>query len=466
MKKLSHSLLSLLGLTLALSSCGIYSRYQRPTGITTEVYRTDQAALASTDSSTSLGRLPWRQLFTDPQLQQLIEEALRQNVDLQTAALSVRQAEAQLKAARLSFFPSLSLAPSVSTRKSEGADATYSYELPVQASWQVDLFGTLLNASRSSQVQLLRAQEYQRLVQSRLIASVANGYYTLLMLDRQLTLSQEAAGLAQRTLEVMQAQKEHGRALESAVQSARAALHQVQASLPEIKRQRIAAENSLALLLGQSPRSYERSTLEAQRLPEQLSVGLPVQLLSQRPDVRVAELALASCYYQTNAARSALYPTLSISGSLGWVGSLGQAVANPMRLVSSAVGALAQPIFARGRLVAGLRVAQAEQEKALLAFQQSLLAAGAEVSNALALYEASTERVAEEAKQIESLKANVAITEELFRSGRSSSYLEVINAQQSLLQAQLTEVRDRFSRMQAVVNLYNALGGGTDTVKP
>ena len=466
MKKLSHSLLPCLGLTLALSSCGIYSRYQRPTGITTEVYRTDQAVLASADSSTSLGRLPWRGLFTDPQLQQLIEEALRQNVDLQTAALSVRQAEAQLKAARLSFFPSLSLAPSVSTRKSEGADAMHSYELPVQASWQVDLFGALLNASRSTQVQLLRAQEYQRLVQSRLIASVANGYYTLLMLDRQLALSQEAAGLAQRTLEVMQAQKEHGRALESAVQSARAAHHQVQASLPEIKRQRIAAENSLALLLGQSPRSYERSTLEAQRLPEQLSVGLPVQLLSQRPDVRVAELALASCYYQTNAARSALYPTLSISGSLGWVGSLGQAVANPMRLVSSAVGALAQPIFARGRLLAGLRVAQAEQEKALLAFQQSLLSAGAEVSNALALYEASTERVAEEAKQIESLKANVAITEELFRSGRSSSYLEVISAQQSLLQAQLTEVRDRFSRMQAVVNLYNALGGGADTVKP
>ena len=180
----------------------------------------------------------------------------------------------------------------------------------------------------------------------------------------------------------------------------------------------------------------------------------------------MAELALASCYYQTNAARSAFYPTLSISGSLGWVGSLGQAVANPMRLVSSAVGALAQPIFARGRLVAGLRVAEAEQKKALLAFQQSLLSAGAEVSNALALYEASTERVAEETKQIESLKANVAITEELFRSGRSSSYLEVISAQQALLQAQLTEVRDRFSRMQAVVNLYNALGGGADTVKP
>lgn len=466
MKKPSHSLLPLLGLTLALSSCGIYSRYQRPTGLTTEVYRTDQAALASADSSTSLGRLPWRQLFTDPQLQLLIEEVLRQNVDLQTAALSVRQAEAQLKAARLSFFPSLSLAPSVSTRKVEGVDATHSYELPVQASWQVDLFGSLLNASRSTQVQLLRAQEYQRLVQSRLIASVANGYYTLLMLDRQLALSQEAAQLAQRTLEVMQAQKEHGRALESAVQSARAALHQVQASLPEIKRQRIAAENSLALLLGQSPRSYERSTLEAQSLPEQLSVGLPVQLLSQRPDVRVSELALANCYYQTNAARSAFYPTLSINGSLGWVGSLGQAVANPMRLVSSAVGALAQPIFARGRLVAGLRVAEAEQKKALLAFQQSLLSAGAEVSNALALYEASTERVAEETKQIESLKTNVAITEELFRSGRSSSYLEVISAQQALLQAQLTEVRDRFSRMQAVVNLYNALGGGADTVKP
>ena len=171
-------------------------------------------------------------------------------------------------------------------------------------------------------------------------------------------------------------------------------------------------------------------------------------------------MALANCYYQTNIARSAFYPALTISGSVGWMGTLGTAVANPMKFVANAVGALAQPIFARGKLVAGLKVAQAEQEKALLVFQQSLYNAGAEVSNALALYEASRARVAEEALQLASLKENVSITETLFKSGRSSSYLEVITAQQALLQAQLTEVRDRFSQMQAVVNLYNALGGG------
>lgn len=458
MKMLKHSLPAI-ALVLGLSSCGLYKKYERPQGIETEVYRADQAGLQASDT-TSLAQLPWRELFTAPPLQELIEEALKHNVDLLTASLSVRQAEAQLRSARLSFFPSLSLAPSISARKAEGTPAAYGYELPVQASWQVDLFGNLLNSARSSQVQLLRAREYQRLVQSRIIASVANGYYTLLMLDRQLSLSKEAATLASNTLEVMQAQKEYGRVLESAVQSARANLHQIQASIPEIERQIIAAENSLALLLGQSPRSYARTTIEEQSLPTQLHVGIPAQLLAQRPDVRVAELALANCYYQTNVARSAFYPSLTINGSAGWTGALGQAVSNPMSFIANAVGSLAQPIFARGRLVAGLKVAQAEQEKALLAFQQSLYNAGAEVSNALALYEASRARLAEEEKQIASLRENVTITETLFRSGRSSSYLEVITAQQSLLQAQLTEVRDRFSQLQAVVNLYNALGGG------
>lgn len=458
MKKLKYSLPALV-LLFGLSSCRIYQKYERPQGIDTKVYRADQISASATDS-TSLAQLPWQELFTDAPLQALIQQALKQNVDLLTASLSVRQAEAQLSSARLSFFPSLSLAPSINTRKTEGAKATYGYELPVQASWQVDLFGSLLNSSRASQVQLLRAKEYQRLIQSRIIASVANSYYTLLMLDRQLTLSQEAATLAKSTLEVMEAQKQYGRVLESAVQSARANLHQVQASIPEIRRQITVAENALALLLGESPRSYQRSSLEVQSLPQTLSVGLPVQLLAQRPDVRVAELALANCYYQTNIARSAFYPALTISGNAGWTGALGTAVSSPMRFVASAVGSLAQPIFARGRLIAGLKVAKAEQEKALLAFQQSLYSAGAEVSNALALYEASRARVAEEALQLASLKENVSITETLFKSGRSSSYLEVITAQQALLQAQLTEVRDRFSQMQAVVNLYNALGGG------
>lgn len=458
MKSLKYSLPAL-ALLLGLSSCGLYKKYERPQDIQTEVFRPEQIATVGTDT-TSLAQLPWQELFTDVQLQTLIRQALKQNVDLLTASLSVKQAEAQLRSARLSFFPSLTISPSVTSRKVEDTPTSSSYELPIQASWQVDLFGSLLNSSRATQVQLLRAREYQRLVQSRVIASVANGYYTLLMLDAQLALSQEAAKLAQHTLEVMEAQKQYGRVLESAVQSARANLHQVQASLPEIRRQITVAENALALLLGESPRSYQRGSLASQALPQDLGLGLPVQLLAQRPDVRVAEMALANCYYQTNIARSTFYPALTISGSVGWMGTLGTAVANPMKFVANAVGALAQPIFARGKLVAGLKVAQVEQEKTLLAFQQSLYNAGAEVSNALALYEASRARVAEEALQLASLKENVSITETLFKSGRSSSYLEVITAQQALLQAQLTEVRDRFSQMQAVVNLYNALGGG------
>lgn len=171
-------------------------------------------------------------------------------------------------------------------------------------------------------------------------------------------------------------------------------------------------------------------------------------------------MALASCYYQTNGARAAFYPSLNISGSAGWTGALGQAVSNPMKFIASALASLAQPIFANGKLVAGLRVAEAEEEKARLAFQQSLYNAGAEVSNALALYEASEAKIKAETLQIESLEKNVEIVETLFKTGKTSSYLEVITAQQALLQAQLSQIQDRFSKMQAVVNLYNALGGG------
>jgi efflux transporter, outer membrane factor lipoprotein, NodT family len=457
--KLKHSL-PLLALVLTLSGCGLYRKYQRPT-IQTSVYRGDQIDSLSRDT-TSFGQTPWRTLFTDVHLQALIEKALQQNVDLLTAHLSTQQVEAQLRSARLSFLPSLSLAPSISANKTEGLPASYSYTLPVQASWQIDLFGSLLNASRSTQVQLLRAQAYQQLVRSRVIANVANSYYTLLMLDRQLQLSRSAAELAAHTLEVMKAQKEVGRAMESSVQSAQANLHAVEASIPEIKRQITTTENALALLLGESPRSYPRSSLQAQQLPSSFALGVPVQLLSARPDVRVAELALASCYYQTNSARAAFYPSLNISGSAGWTGALGEAVSNPMKFIASALGSLAQPLFAHGKLVAGLRVAQAEEEKARLAFQQSLYNAGAEVSNALALYQASEAKVKAETLQVESLEKNVEIVEMLFKTGKASSYLEVITAQQSLLQAQLSLVQDSFSKMQAVVNLYNALGGGTN----
>ena len=346
--------------------------------------------------------------------------------------------------------------------KTEGTPTAYSYTLPVQASWQIDLFGSLLNASRSTQVQLLSAQAYQQLVRSGVIAGVANSYYTLLMLDRQLQLSQDAAELAAHTLEVMKAQKEVGLAMESSVQSAKANLHAVEASIPEIKRQITTTENALALLLGESPRSYGRSSLASQQLPSTFALGVPVQLLSARPDVRVAELALANCYYQTNSARAAFYPSLNISGSAGWTGALGEAISNPMKFIASALGTLTQPLFAQGKLVAGLRVAKAEEEKARLAFQQSLYNAGAEVSNALALYQASEAKIKAETQQIESLEKNVEIVEMLFKTGKTSSYLEVITAQQSLLQAQLSLIQDQFSKMQAVVNLYNALGGGTN----
>ncbi len=458
MKKTNN--LILIGAMLLVSSCGLYNKYDRPTDkLNTDVFRAEQVETQTMDTA-SFGNMPWRDLFTDAHLQALIEEGLKNNINLQTAALSVKQAEAQLTSAKLSFFPSFTFAPSGTLSSWDKAAPTKVYSLPIQASWQVDLFGSLLNAKRSAQMVLLQSKDYQVSVQTNLVANIANSYYTLLMLDEQLKLTQETAVLTKNTWDLMQAQKDFGQATEASVLSAKANYYSVMASIPELERQITVTENALALLLGQSPRSFERGKLAAQTLPNTFPTGVPLQLLANRADVHAAEMNLASCFYQTNAARAAFYPAINITGSAAWTNSSGIGIVNPGKLLATAVGSLTQPIFARGKLVAGLKVAKAEQEKAFLAWQQSVLNAGSEVSNALALYNASDAKSKQEALQIASLQKNVDIAQELFNTGSSTSYLEVITAQQSLLSAQLTKISDDFKKMQAVVNLYYALGGG------
>ncbi|MBP6062268.1 MAG: efflux transporter outer membrane subunit, partial [Bacteroides sp.] len=414
--------------------------------------------LAVTDT-TNMGNLPWTEVFTDPKLQALIQKGLENNTDLLSASLKVKQAEAMLTSARLSFLPSFALTPQGTVSSFDHAKATQTYQLPVSASWEVDLFGKLLNAERSKKALLLQSKAYQQAVKTRVIASIANTYYTLLMLDKQLEISLETAEAWKQSVETTRKLMTIGSANESAVSSTEANYLSVQASLAELRRQIRETENSLSLLLGQVPQTVDRGRIDEQELPAHLATGVPVQLLANRPDVKQSEMSLASAYYVTNQAYSAFYPSLTITGALGWTNSAGAAILNPGKMIASAVGSLTQPLFNKGQLIANLKVAKAQQEEALLAFQYSLLNAGSEVSNALVLYNSSTEKSRLEADQVRSLERVVNYTQQLFNLG-SASYLEVLTAQKSLLGAQLSKVSDDFYRMQAVVNLYYALGGG------
>ncbi|MCI6558614.1 MAG: efflux transporter outer membrane subunit [Prevotella sp.] len=444
-----------------LGSCGIYNKYERPDVNIQGIVR-DTASISDTlavADTTSFGNLPWRSVFTDSQLQKLIETGLAHNVNMLNAALNVKMVQAQLVSAKLAFLPAISFSPSGTLSSWDGATPNKIYSLPVQASWSIDLFGNLLNAKRSAQMQLLATKDYQLVVQTGLVSNIANLYYTLMMLDKQLEIVNSMADLTKETLRIMRLQKDMGRVNETGVQSAEANYYSVLAQASDIKRQIREMENSMSLLLGQPAQTIARGTLDSQSLPTEFSTGVALQMLSNRPDVHYAEMNLAACFYDTNRARSQFYPSINISGSGAYTNSGGMGIVNPGKWLLSAVGSLTQPIFAHGQLVTGLKVAKAKQEQAFNTWQQAVLSAGSEVSNALVLYNSSAEKAELDGKRVDVLQKNVEMTKQLFNS-RSASYLEVVTAQQSLLNAQLAKVQDDFNKMQAVVNLYYALGGG------
>lgn len=449
--------------TLVLTSCkSLYGKYERPEVNTTGLVRdaiSDTDTLAVTDTTT-FANLPWRELFTDPKLQALIETGLENNPDLLNAALNVQMAEAQLKASKLAFLPSVNFSPQGTLSSWDGSKASKTYSLPINASWNLDIFGNLLSQKRSTQMFLVQMKDVQVSVQSSLIANIANMYYTLLMLDEQMRIINEMEQLTKETWEIMKVQKEAITGVRStAVQAAEASYYSVLAQKEDMRRQIRETENSLSLLLGRQAGLIERGTLAEQSLPTEFSTGVGIQLLANRADVHANEMALAQCFHDVQTARSRFYPSLNISGSGAFTNSSGAGIVNPGAWLLSAVGSLVQPIFQNGQLIANLKVAKAQYEQAYNTWQNSVLQAGAEVSNALVLYNASDAKSKIEAKQVAVLKQNVEDTRMLMATA-GSTYLEVIEAQSSLLNAELSKVQDDFYKMQAVVNLYYALGGG------
>lgn len=447
---------------VAFTGCkSLYGRYERPDINTRGLVRdavsaTDTLAVADTSS---FGDMPWRTVFTDSQLQALIERGLANNTDLLNAALNVKMAEAQLKAARLAFVPSFTFSPQGTISSWDGNKAMKTYQLPVAASWSIDLFGNLLSQKRSSQMALLGTQDYQLVVKTNVISSIANMYYTLLMLDRQLAIVTDMENLTKDTWELMKVQKDLGRVRSTGVQSAEANYYSVQTQRVDLQRQIRETENSLSLLLAQPVQTIARGKLEDQSLPTNLSIGVGLRMLNNRPDIHYAEMSLAQCFYNVETARSKFYPNLTISGSGTFTNSSGIGIVNPGKWLLSAVGSLVQPIFQHGQIVAGLKVAKAQYEQAYNKWKNAILSAGSEVSNALVVYNSAEEKSRLEAKRIATLKQNVEDTKQLLNQS-NSTYLEVITAQQNLLNAELSKVADDFNKMQAVVNLYQALGGG------
>lgn len=448
---------TIIGLSLLVGLAGCqYRTYERP-----EMPQTDSLYLRSTLSAdtTSIADLSWKELFTDPLLQELIETGIENNTDLNIARLKVQEAEALLTASKLAYLPSFSLTPQGTIKSVEGGSATKTYNLAASADWEIDIFGRITNAKREAKAVLEQSEAYRQAVQTQLVATIANSYYTLLMLDKQLEISRSTAEIWADNLRVMKALKKAGQTTEMAVAQIEASKLAVDASLLSLQQQIIEMENSISSLLGDVPRQITRSTLDVQLFPDTLSIGVPLHLLQRRPDVRQSEAALAAACYVTNQAYAAFYPSITLSGSAGWTNAAGAVISNPGEWLFSAIGSLVQPLFNRGQNIANLKVAKAQQEEALLSFRQSLLDAGNEVNNALLQWQTARQRLELDKQQIASLRSAVRSSELLMKHS-SQNYLEVLTARQTLLKAELSAVSDRFDEIQGVINLYHALGGG------
>lgn len=444
------------GTVCLMTGCSIYKPYSRP-----EIEMAMDSLYRDIEKSdtTSIASVPWEQLFTDSCLQDLITIGLRQNTDLRIARTKVEAAEAVLMNARLSYLPSLSLTPEGGINHAASQTVAKTYHLSASASWEIDLFGKITNAKRGARAALEGSRAYEQAVRTGLIATIAGSYYTLLMLDRQLDISQRTLENWEKMEQTIQALKLAGKANDAAVLQAQANRMALQASTVSILKNIRETENSLAALLAIPSDVIDRRTLKEQQFPTILSVGIPIQLLANRPDVRQAEWNLAQAYYATNAARAAFYPSITLSGTAGWTNNAGELVSNPGSWLLNAIGALVQPLFNKGINISNLRQAKARQEEALLLFQQSLLNAGKEVNNALSRWQAANVRLEYDNQQVSTLQEAINKTELLMKHS-STNYLEVLTVRQNLLDAELTQTQDKFEIIQGVIDLYHAVGGG------
>lgn len=443
-----------------LTSCGVMKSYQRPSDLQTEgLYGNAQTGA----SEQGLGAKAWREFFTDPTLQALIERGLAQNVSMRQLDLQIREAQEYLKCSKLAYIPSLAIAPQGQLSSMDWSKPLKFYTVPLSASWQIGSFGTLRNAKKSAEVGVEQARVGRQAVQQALVANIANIYYSLCMLDAQLVISEQTAKNWRESVELTRKLMAAGRSNKAAVAQSEANCYNVEANLFDIREAIIEAENALCTILGEPPHHIERTTLNSFQVPTAVETGIPMALLQNRPDVKQAELKLASAFYAVNIAKAAFYPSLTISGTLGFTNNGNSVELSPGKWLWNALGSLAQPLFQNGRLRAQKKVAVMQQEEATLAFQQSLIEAGNEVNTALVKLQTAQGKRPYIEGQVNSLGDAVQATEALYKDNvtRSVNYLNVLTAQTGLLSAQLSQLANQYAIISATIELYQALGGGS-----
>ena len=454
-----------------LTGCGLYNKYEQNTEIRSDAFGTIQDA---NTGEASLAQMSWREFFTDPLLQQLIGQVLANNTDLNSARIAVEKSEASLTAARLAYLPSLYFSPQGTLAKFDNNPWSKTYNLPLQLSMDVDVFGSITNKKRAAKAVVLQAQVREEAIRANLISTTAQQYYMLQLLDRQLEILTQTDSLWNTSLETQKSLWENGKSYSTAVNQMESSYLNVKTQIVDTRRNIRATENAISRLLATSPQHIERSkwgssalekkpeNMVGQRMfdPQFLKIGVPATMLELRPDIRMANHAMEEAFYNTQAARAAFFPGITLTGTAGWTNSAGSMVVNPGKLLLNAVGSLTQPIFARGKLKANLKINQLTQEDLQKKYVQTVIDAGNQVNEAMADCQAAREKYAYYRRQVEVLFDAYTGTHELMDNGKAS-YLEVLTAQESLLNAQLSEASNMYKGAQAVIALYIALGGGT-----
>ncbi|MFW0714983.1 efflux transporter outer membrane subunit [Pedobacter sp. N23S346] len=463
--KLRYKYSILIGFTILTLSACVTKKYERPQVKSEGLYRDK-----NTTDTTTMADLPWKTLFSDTTLQSLIQRGINENLDLKQAIERIKISEATLRQSRAAFLPSLQADVSVTDAKQAAAALnfpagininleTQTYRAQLSTAWEADIWGKLSSAKRSAFATLLQSDAAKRAVQTQLIATIANSYYTLLALDKQLAITEQTIKIRRQDVETMKALKEGAVVNGAAVVQSEANLYAAEVTLPDLKRSIKEAENALNIALAQAPGTVNRTTLDQQVAFSNLQTGVSAQLLQNRPDVIAAEFGFRAAFENTNVAKTYFYPALTLTAA-GGLTSLQLSNFFDNSIFYNLVGGLTQPIFAKGANKARLTTAQANQQIAFYTFQQTLLTGGQEVSNALYAYQTAEEKEATRAKQIASLTKAVDFTKELLRYSSATNYTDVLTSEQSLLTAQLSGINDKLQKLQSVVNLYRALGGG------
>lgn len=448
-----NSMLMIVLAGLMLTSCGAYKKFQPITDVPDNLY----GIMNQVSDTTPIASIKWQEFFADPHLQSLIDTALLQNTDYNIAKLRTEQAMASLGAAKLAYFPSLNIGADANMSRYDGL-TTKTYNVGLTASWEIDIFGHLTAAKRGMAAAAVSMQEQAQAVKTRLIATVATSYYSLLMLDRQINIARSTLENWKETIRVMDLLKSAGRANEAGILQTRANKKGLEADIVAMEKSRKEIENSLCSMLALTPHAITRGSFSDITFSDNLSTGLPIQLLANRPDIRAAEMELARTHYAIGEARASFYPALTLGGTLGFTNN-GGVVVNPGQWLLNAMGQIVQPIFNRGQLKANYKIAEADREIALLKFNQAVIDAGNEVNDALSAISTARERMSLVKQQIGLLHEAVTKTELLMRHS-PTNYLEVLTAQQELLAAQQAEVEAVYNEIAGIISLYHALGGG------